>query len=172
MALDTTISMITLTGLFLNDSVFQIAWVIFLMVRIYCSPTCFYLPTVLSSILSDVSTSDRGSNLLSELQSVMQNTLREYMLLIFFIAANIPPCLLFDMNYIVTKNEMMFTNIMSNDRVIFIYLSYTSGWIITRVTIDSGNTILTVLPFSVPRLSPNISSSTTILAIVIGKSVS
>ena len=90
------------------------------------------------------------------------------MILIRFIAANMPSWLLFGMNLDVTNlifldivitKETLFTKIMSSDRVMFMYLSWISDGIHTHVTIDSRNDLLVVFTFSDPRFGTNMTSA-------------
>ena len=70
------------------------------------------------------------------------------MLLICFILYRIPSCLLFGVNLrlleIITKNSTLFTKMMSNDRMRFIYIYFNLGGIDTCVTISAGDDLLLV----------------------------
>ena len=91
------------------------------------------------------------------------------MLLINFIAAKIPSCLMFETNPAVMKlrcidisimNANLFTHMISSERVMFMYLYFISGGIAIRVAITAGDAIIVVFPFRHPKFGPNMSSDT------------
>ena len=57
---------------------------------------------------------------------------------------------------IVIMNTTLFTNMMSRDRLMLVYLSCISDEIPNRITIYYGDTLLVAFPFSGPRSGPNI----------------
>ena len=58
---------------------------------------------------------------------------------------------------------------MSNDRLISIYIYFISGEMSILATEDYGYVFLILLPFRVPKLAPNISSSAMVSSLVTGK---
>ena len=66
-------------------------------------------------------------------------------------------------------NTTLFTNMMSIDRVISIYLFFLSGGITTLVAIVPGDDPLIVLNFRFHKLGPKISSADIMLSLVSGK---
>ena len=90
-----------------------------------------------------------------------------------------PSCPLFDMNSAVINliffdnvitNATLLANMMSSNRVMFMYLYYIYGGIPTCVTIASGENLLVVSPFIDPIFGPNIYSPAMMSYIITGKS--
>ena len=138
MELTLTVSMIILVVIFLKSSAFRVVRFLSLMVRMHLSISGNFSSSeiFLSSIWSDVSPSHSGLNSLFPLQSVIQNPLWLYVLLVGFIADSMSSFLLFVMYsavisfrlfLIVIMNTTLFINMISIDRVMFIYLSF-PGW--------------------------------------------
>ena len=73
---------------------------------------------------------------------------------------------------IFTTNATLSTKMVYNNRVMLIYLYFTSGRISTRVTINDGDHLILVLPFSNPRFVPNMYSYAMMSYLVTGKSCS
>ena len=77
--------------------------------------------------------------------------------------------MLFD---IVITNKTLFTNMMSIERVTFMYLYSIPGEIVIRVIITSVYAPLVVFPVRDPKFGPNISSSIMMPSLINGQLVS
>ena len=71
---------------------------------------------------------------------------------------------------IVIMNETLFKNMMSSGRVMLLHLSCIPSVISNHATIDAGDELLVVFPFSDHRFGPNISSDDMVSSAVTGKS--
>ena len=107
-----------------------------------------------------------------------KNPLWLYILLIRFIVDRMTSCILIGiylavMNSglfgIVIMNYTLFTNMISIDRVISVYISFISGVIATLVTTSTGDIVLILFPFRYPKLGTNIYSSYMMSSLVTGK---